>query len=143
MSTHKHFDKICCVVLAVTLLLTALLMFGDIPAARKTSTVMGYENKLFDVSRVHTVDIVMDNWDEFIESCKSEKYYNCAVVIDTESYKNVAIRGQGNTSLTRVASYGNNRYSFKIEFDHYDSKNTYYGLDKLCLNNIIQDNTYI
>lgn len=143
MSTHKHFDKICCVVLAVTLLLTTLLMFGDIPAARKTSTVMGYENKLFDVSRVHTVDIVMDNWDEFIESCKSEKYYNCAVVIDNESYKNVAIRGKGNTSLTRVDSYGNNRYSFKIEFDHYDSKNTYYGLDKLCLNNIIQDNTYM
>ena len=42
-----------------------------------------------------------------------------------------------------MESYGNNRYSFKIEFDHYDSTNTYYGLDKLCLNNIIQDNTYM
>ena len=43
----------------------------------------------------------------------------------------------------RVESYGNGRYSFKIEFDHYDSMKNYYGLDKLCLNNIIQDNTYM
>ena len=42
-----------------------------------------------------------------------------------------------------MSSYGNNRYSFKIEFDHYDSTKSYHGLDKLCLNNIIQDNTYM
>ncbi len=64
-------------------------------------------------------------------------------MIDDETYKNVAIRGKGNTSLSQVSSYGNDRYSFKIEFDHYDSSNTYYGLDKLCLNNIIQDNTFM
>ena len=64
-------------------------------------------------------------------------------MIDGEAYKNVAIRAKGNTSLTQVASYGNDRYSFKIEFDHYDDTKTYYGLDKLCLNNIIQDNTYM
>ena len=28
-----------------------------------------------------------------------------------------------------------------MEFDHYDDANTYYGLDKLSLNNLIQDNT--
>ena len=42
-----------------------------------------------------------------------------------------------------MSSYGNNRYSFKIEFDHYDSTKSYHGLVKLCLNNIIQDNTYM
>lgn len=104
---------------------------------------MGYVNTLFDTSRVHSIDIIMDDWDEFTASCKSEEYHACTVVIDNKSYKNVAIRGKGNTSLTQVESYGNNRYSFKIEFDHYDSTNTYYGLDKLCLNNIIQDNTYM
>ena len=65
------------------------------------------------------------------------------MVIDNESYNNVAIRAKGNTSLTQVASYGNDRYSFKIEFDHYDSTISYHGLDKLSLNNIIQDNTYM
>lgn len=141
MSTHKHFDKICCVVLAVTLLLAALFMNAESFGVQKASTVMGYENKLFDTSTVHTIDIIMDNWDEFTANCKSEEYYACSVVIDNEAYKNVAIRGKGNTSLTQVASYGNDRYSFKIEFDHYDSTKTYHGLDKLCLNNIIQDNT--
>ena len=36
---------------------------------------------------------------------------------------------------------GSDRYSFKIEFDQYDGGKTYHGLDKLCLNNLIQDNT--
>ncbi len=143
MSTHKHFDKICCVVLAVTLLLTVLFMNAEKFGVQKTSTVMGYENKLFDISTVHTIDIIMDDWDTFTANCKSEEYYPCSVVIDNEAYKNVAIRGKGNTSLTQVEAYGNDRYSFKLEFDHYDSTKTYYGLDKLCLNNIIQDNTYM
>ena len=68
---------------------------------------------------------------------------DCTVIIDGDTFRNVAIRAKGNTSLSSVASYGNNRYSFKIEFDHYDNANTYYGLDKICLNNIIQDNTYM
>ncbi len=143
MSTHKAIDKICCVVLALTLLLTVLFLNGESLGLKKASSVMGYESKLFDTSKVHTINIVMDDWDSFVENCQSEEYAECTVVIDDETYQNVAIRGKGNTSLTQVASYGNNRYSFKIEFDHYDSSNTYYGLDKLCLNNIIQDNTYM
>ncbi len=143
MSTHKHFDKICCVVLAAVLLLTVLFMNAECLGIQKTSAVMGYENKLFDTATVHTIDIIMDDWDAFTASCRSEEYSTCSVVIDGEAFKNVAIRGKGNTSLTQVSSYGNDRYSFKIEFDHYDSANTYYGLDKLCLNNIIQDNTYM
>ena len=140
MSTHKHFDKICCVVLAFTLILTVLFMNAESFGVQKASKVMEYEQKLFDTSRVHTINIVMDNWDEFTENCTSEEYYDCTVVIDDETYKNVAIRGKGNTSLSMV---NNDRYSYKIEFDHYDNTNTYYGLDKLCLNNIIQDNTYM
>ncbi len=140
MSTHKHFDKICCVVLVLTLILTLLFVNAGHFGVQKASTVMGYEKTLFDTSRVHTIDIIMDDWDEFTANCKSEEYYNCTVVIDDEAYKNVAIRGKGNTSLSQVS---NDRYSYKIEFDHYDSNITYYGLDKLCLNNIIQDNTYM
>ena len=64
-------------------------------------------------------------------------------MIDGESFGNVGLRAKGNTSLTQVESYGNNRYSFKLEFDHYESGQTYHGLDKLSLNNIIQDNTYM
>ena len=141
MSTHKNFDKICAVVLVLVLLLTGVCMaFGG---KADGGTTMGYEDKLFDTSSVHKINIVMDDWDEFISNAESEEYYACTLEIDGETYKNVAIRGKGNTSLTKVAAYGNDRYSFKVEFDRYDSSVTYHGLDKLCLNNIIQDNTYM
>lgn len=143
MSTHKSFDRICCIVLAVTIVITVLFMCGEKIGITSTARAMGYETKLFDTSKVHTINIVIDDWDSFLETCTNEEYTSCAVVIDNEAYKNVAIRAKGNTSLTQVKSYGNNRYSFKIEFDHYDSTKSYHGLDKLCLNNIIQDNTYM
>ncbi len=143
MSTHKNFDRICCIVLAVTIVITVLFMCGEKIGITSTARAMGYETKLFDTSKVHTINIVIDDWDSFLETCTDEEYTSCSVVIDNEAYKNVAIRAKGNTSLTQVKSYGNNRYSFKIEFDHYDSTKSYHGLDKLCLNNIIQDNTYM
>lgn len=143
MSTHKYIDKICCVIVVFSLILTALFMNAKSFGVAEASRVKGYEAGLFDTSRVHTIDIVMDDWDSFIETCTNEEYALCSVVIDNEAYKNVAIRAKGNTSLTQVASYGNDRYSFKIEFDHYDKTKNYYGLDKLSLNNIIQDNTYM
>ena len=112
MSTHKNFDKICAVVLVVVLLLTGVCMaFGG---KADGGTTMGYEDKLFDTSSVHKINIVMDDWDEFISNAQSEEYYTCTLEIDGETYKNVAIRGKGNTSLTKVAAYGNDRYSFKV-----------------------------
>jgi len=143
MATHKYIDKICCVILALSLILTVLFMNAESIGIKPASTVKGYESRLFNISSVHTINIVMDDWDEFLTTCTNEEYEQCTVIVDNEAYKNVAIRAKGNTSLTQVQSYGNNRYSFKIEFDHFDKTNTYYGLDKLSLNNIIQDNTYM
>ncbi len=143
MSTYKHIDKICCVVLVLTLLITIVFINGENLGITKSQNTFDYENLLFDTSKVHTINIVMNNWDDFIDTCTSEEYSACSVIIDNQTYKNVAIRAKGNTSLSSVQSYGNDRYSFKIEFDHYDDTTTYYGLDKLSLNNIIQDNTYM
>lgn len=141
MSTHKHIDRICAAAVALSLLLTLLFMNGQALGIQPASRVMGYEGTLFDTSKVHTIEIVMDGWDDFIESCENEEYNPCSVVIDNEAYKNVGIRAKGNTSLSTVSQMGSDRYSFKIEFDQYDSGKTYHGLDKLCLNNLIQDNT--
>lgn len=144
MSTSKYIDRICAVVLIFVLVLTILFCNAQKLGVQAVQTSsMGYESRLFDTSKVHTIDIEMDDWDDFIENCEDEEYVMCSLVIDNEAFKNVAIRAKGNTSLSSVATYGNDRYSFKIEFDHYSSENTYYGLDKLCLNNIIQDNTYM
>lgn len=143
MSTHKHIDKICCVVLAFTLILTALFMCAEALGVEASARTPGYENRLFSTDKVHTIDIIIDDWDSFIATAQSEEYSVCSVVIDGEAVKNVGIRGKGNTSLSSVASMDSERYSFKIEFDQYDNTQNYYGLDKLSLNNIIQDNTYM
>ena len=141
MSRSKHFDKIAWTVTAFILVVTILFMNGGALGLAAVKHTMGYENRLFDNTRVHTIDIVMDDWDEFIDNATSEEYYTAAVVIDGEAYKNVGIRGKGNTSLSTVSSMNSERYSFKVEFDHYDNSITYHGLDKLSLNNLIQDTT--
>jgi len=143
MLRHKSIDRICCIVLAVTVLLTCAFMGAAATGAVTGERSIGYENRLFDQSRVHTIDIVMDDWDAFLETCTGEEYSACTVVIDGESFGSAAIRGKGNTSLSSVKNYGNDRYSFKIEFDHYQPGRTYHGLDKLSLNNLIQDKTYM
>ena len=143
MATHKNFDKVCCVVLALCLALTALFMNGESLGLQAAAREMGYESRLFDTASVHTIDIVLEDWEGFLETAQREEYSLCSLVIDGETYENVAIRGKGNTSLTQVEQYGNSRYSFKVEFDHYDNALSYYGLDKLSLNNLIQDNTML
>lgn len=143
MLKSRRIDQICCVVLAVTLLITVLFMNGGRLGVAALSRSIGYEDRLFDQSRVHTIDIVTDDWEGFLESCTDEEYILCDLVIDGESLRNVGLRAKGNSSLTSVAGYGSSRYSFKVEIDHYDSTKSYHGLDKFSLNNIIQDNTYM
>ena len=141
MSGSKHFNKTAWMITALMLVVTILFMNGDVFGIETMAHTMGYENRLFDNTKVHTIDIVMDDWDEFIENATSEEYYTAALVIDGEAYKNVGIRGKGNTSLSTVSSMDSDRYSLKVEFDHYDNSTTYHGLDKLSLNNLIQDAT--
>lgn len=145
MLRSKNIDRICCLVIACTMLLaagfTALAGAGVLESSRKTS--LSYAKHLFDQSTVHKIEITMDGWDDFIDNCTDEKYRACAVTIDGEAQGTVGIRAKGNTSLSSMAQYDNDRYSFKIEFDHYQKKKTYRGLDKLSLNNIIQDATYM
>lgn len=141
MSGSKFFDRIAVIATALVLVLTILFMNGAALGIKAIAHTMGYEDRLFDRTKVHTVDIVMNDWDELIASAAREEYDTADVVVDGEAYKNVGIRAKGNTSLSTVASLGSERYSFKIEFDHYDSTQSYHGLDKLSLNNLIQDST--
>lgn len=143
MRVHKSFDRLCCIILACILTASIFLVSCGGTGQEAAAQAIGYESRLFDTSTVHRIDIVLDDWEGFLETCENEEYTLCSVVIDGEAQRNVGLRAKGNTSLSQVSAYGNNRYSFKIEFDHYDSANTYHGLDKLSLNNIIQDNTYM
>ena len=141
MSTSRHIDKICLAAVALTLVLTILLLCGGSLGLSAAAKTVKYESTLFDTSYVHKIDIVMNDWDSFIEGCENEEYASCTVAVDGKKHANIAIRAKGNTSLSSVRSMGSRRYSFKLEFDHYEAGKSLDGLDKLCLNNLIQDNT--
>ena len=145
MSTHKHVDMICLALCLAILVVVSGLLIWKYPQAQTVTAgeEPAYVQGLFSTDSVHTIDIAMEDWDAFLETCENEEYTMCTVTIDGEQVENIAIRAKGNTSLSSVRTYGNDRYSFKLEFDQYESSSSYYGLDKLSLNNLIQDSTYM
>ena len=140
MAGSKTIDRICCLAVAVMLILTAVIWTGKASAGKQDTLTVGYEG-LFDTGYVHTIDIEIADWDSLIAAATQETYTECSVTIDGEKITNVGIRAKGNTSLSSVASMGSKKYSFKIEFDQYVKGRTYHGLDKLSLNNLIYDAT--
>ncbi len=147
MIAQKHITKIIAVVMAVAvcLCLCAVAFSGQIAAAAgDTGVSMEYETKLFDTSSILTINIRMDeaDWNEMLENATAEEYYQCDVEIGGTTFYRVAIRPKGNTSLSSIASDPTtDRYSFKLEFDHYVDGQTCFGLDKLILNNNYADAT--
>ena len=102
----------------------------------------GYVSRLFDGSRVHRVDIQVEDWEAFLASAPEEEYIPATVEIDGETFRQVGLRAKGNNSLRLTAEYGLSRYSLKLEFDHY-TDGSYHGLDKLSLDASFQDNSYL
>ena len=147
MITYKHIEKI---IIAIVIVAVA---FCFIAAAypEKLSEKLGgegvtmeYETRLFDTDQIIDIDILMDEdtWNEMLSNVMSEEYYVCDVVINGEKFNEVAIRPKGNTSLSAIAmDPDSDRYSLKLEFDHFVSGQTCFGLDKLILNNNYADAT--
>ena len=144
---------------AVTLVLTAALLLsccglalaGEAADDPKTSEDRSgggsarysgsYAESLFDSSRVHTIDIRTSRWEWLKNHALEETYIPCQVEVDGTLVRNVGIRAKGNTSLATVALMDTERFSLKIEFDKFIRGQLYQGLDKLNLNNLMQDAT--
>ena len=143
MLKHRHIDKICIAVILLACVLTAGFMNGEKLGIRSSSSDPEYASRIFDDSRVHTVDIRIEDWEGFLENASEEEYSECDVEIDGEVFSSVGLRAKGNNSLRLVEEFGLNRYSLKLEFDHFQDGSTYYGLDKLSLDSSYQDNSYL
>ncbi len=147
MISSKHISKfITALMVTAVCLCLVLTAFGDklTALAGGSGVTMEYESKLFDTSKIISVNIEMDedDWNEMLENAISEEYYQCDVEINGTTFRNVAIRPKGNTSLSSIADDPDtDRYSFKLEFDYYVDGQTCYGLDKLILNNNYADAT--
>ncbi len=148
MSTSKYFNMIVAVTLAAAVLFASLLYY--LSGNEKFVKAMSYQAKLpyeemFDQFEILQVDIelAVEDWEDMLANPLDEEYKPCDVRINGTLYTDLAVRTKGNTSLSQVASGDSNRYSFKLEFDHYDSNKTWNGLDKLVLNNLFCDATYV
>ena len=147
MVTNKHINKIVVIIMAMAVVICVL---AGIAVGRSdkytenTNILMEYPSKLFDTNEVISVNIKMDEdeWNEMLKNAMAEEYYSCDVEICGTTFKNVAIRPKGNTSLSSVArDPDTDRYSFKLEFGHFMEGQTCFGLDKLILNNNYADAT--
>lgn len=104
-----------------------------------------YSETLFNTSVVHTVDILIeeDDWNELVAKAGDKTKYQADVVIDGETIPEVSISTKGNSSLHFVTNMGSSRYSLKLNFGKNSKGQTYHGLNKLSLNNIFLDPTYM
>ena len=142
MIRHRLVDQICLAGLVVALMITALLSVWA-SVQEENGAAMAYETRLFDDTRVHTIDITIDDWGALIEEAQEERYVPCTMTIDDEVFRQVGIRAKGNNSLRLTSEYELTRYSLKVEFDHYLPQGNYHGLDKLSLDASFQDNSYL
>lgn len=144
MLRDKKFDWIVLIVGVLTLVITLLFMNGEQLGIEPLSQNPGYQNRLFDQSKVHTIDIQIDedDWQHLLENAREEEYHRANLLIDGELFKNVGLRTKGNNSLRLTERYGSQRFSLKVEMDHYGF-NHYYGLDKFSLDSSFQDNSYL
>lgn len=148
MSTNKYINIFAAVLMAIVVVLTAVVTGysknEDFVEAFSYNAECSYED-LFDAYEVMEIEVSMaeEDFEAMLENPTAEEYKQCNITVNGETYANVAIRTKGNTSLSQVASSDSDRYSFKVEFDHYDSGQSLEGLDKLVLNNLFCDATYI
>ncbi len=147
MIKSRSITVLCCCITVIAIVFTCLFVSGRLTFVKADSSndSFRYADKLFDTSYVHSIniDVSSDDWQNMLDNARAEEYISCDVTIDGTTIKNVGIRPKGNTSLSNVESMDSERYSFKIKFDKYDDGKNYMGLDKIALNNIIQDNTYM
>ena len=143
MATRKCMDWICLAAVLAALLIAFLFWNAETFGIQASSRALGYEDRLFDASQVHTVEIQMDDWEGFLETCENEEYAVCTLTIDGETFRYVGLRAKGNNSLHLTEDYGLYRYSLKLEFDQYRDGGNYYGLDKFSLDASFQDNSYL
>ncbi len=147
MISNRHITKIIAVIMVFSLCLCFAAMYFStelMTAAGGKTVSMSYESELFDTDVIMTVNILMDedDWQEMLDNALAEEYYACDVEVNGKTFYQVGIRTKGNTSLSSVVNDPtSDRYSLKLEFDHYVDGQTCFGLDKLILNNNYADAT--
>ncbi|MDF2674980.1 MAG: CotH protein, partial [Clostridiales bacterium] len=146
MIENKNINLIILIIMLLAVIFTSILIV--IPKntiATVSNNQPEYVSKIFNQSKVTDINIEMSqtDWNWILENATKEEYRSGNITINGETFYNVGIRPKGNSSLSSVANSDTDRFSFKIDFDAYMDGQTAYGLDKLVLNNMMSDTTYM
>lgn len=145
MITSKHLNVLIALLMIIAVLGTGFFMLNPLKQGTAT-TQPEYVNKLFDKDKITNINIDMkqDDFDWIIENATREEYRSADITVNGTTFHNVGIRPKGNSSLRTVAQdESSDRFSFKVKFDAYVEGQNCFGLNKLALNNIIMDKTYM
>ncbi len=111
----------------------------------KPSVITNYEEGIFDTFRVHKIEIELADKDlnDLRSNPLLKNKYKANVIIDGESFNDVSFATKGEFTLEAAVKANSSRYSYKINFGKYNKEQSYYGLDKINLNNVYSDYTYM
>ena len=147
MIGQRHLGGLIAVLLVFAVFLTCFVMAGAEDSILSETEVSTPDyTSLFDKNAVMNINIDAEEKDfqEMLDNARKEEYIKCNVTVNGTKVQNVGIRPKGNSSLSMIASSEDtDRYSFKLEFDHYVDHQTLKGLDKMVINNIQSDTTYM
>ncbi len=127
--------------LLYALLLPALLLSG----CGVSSSGTAYAREI-DKTELMTISISADpsDWADMLQNAEAEEYISADITINGTTMENVGIRPKGNSSLRQIANDDTtDRFSFKIKFNEYVDDQTWLGLDKIVINNMFSDSTYM
>ena len=130
------------IIMMIVLIAGTVIVLNNLDVEQST-TGYNYKEKLFNEDVVGTIEITVSekNWQTILDDPTAEEYVEASINVNGEVYNNVGIRAKGNSSLSSVASSDSERYSLKVDFAQYDSNQTFYGLEKINLNNNFSDTT--
>ena len=138
----KVINLLLPIILLIILIIGSIFLIQHFSIEEATQG-MDYKEKLFIEDQVGLIEITTEDngWEEILADPTAEEYVEATVTINGETFEHVGLRAKGNSSLKNVASSDSNRYSLKIDFSQYVSDQTYYGLEKINLNNNFSDTT--
>ena len=146
MIKHKNIGIIAALLMAASVVFLGFGYFN--PSILESFSGSSEPPYVIAMNKTQILDIQIvvaeADWSSMLQNSTAEEYIMATVIINGVKIKNVGIRPKGNSSLSQVARDSTtDRYSFKIEFDHYIKGKTWLGLDKIVVNNMQGDSTYM
>lgn len=139
MIRSKYISAVVALCVCLALLFSFYMM---VAASTATPNTTEYEKRLFNGETVDiAIEVDPDDWQSLLDNAQAKEYISADIIINGELFSTVGIRTKGNSSLTQTG--GNERYSLQLNPNKYVSGQSFYGLDSMCLNNLMGDATYM